>query len=230
MSKKFNIDLLKEILKKYKINPKNISIYMEALTHPSYRNEHNMKIDNQRLEFLGDMAISWVTCNYLFNLSDNLPEGEMSLIKSKVTSGEVFSKIAKELKIDELLMIGNGIAISGITNKILEDAFEAFIGAIYKDQGIKKVYQVIESLIFKKIENKELDIQKSPKSKLQELLMSSNGKSIKSIKYERNEISENIKKVKIKVGDIIYGVGIGANFKEAEQKAAQDALDKYSQK
>lgn len=230
IKKNMNLKLLLEVLHKYKINPKSMSIYMEALTHPSYKNENNIKIDNQRLEFLGDMAISWVTCNYLFNLDDNLSEGEMSLIKSQVTSGGIFTKLAKELKLDKLIMIGNGIVATGITDKILEDVFEAFIGAIYKDQGIKKVYTIIETLIFKKIENKELVINKPPKSLLQELLMSSNGAGIKSIKYIRNIIDEHTKEVKISASGIIYGVGRGSSFKEAENKAAENALKKYQMK
>lgn len=230
INKNINTKLLLEILNKYKINPKNLSIYIESLTHSSYKNENNIKIDNQRLEFLGDMAISWVTCNYLYNLPSKLPEGEMSLIKSQVTSGKVFASLAKVLELDKLIMIGNGIVTSGINDKIMEDAFEAFIGAIYKDQGIKKVYYVIDSLIFKKIENKELVIKKPPKSLLQELLMSSKGTGSQSIKYVRKEKNDHTKEVQVIVSGIIYGVGTGANYKEAENNAAKNALEKYSKK
>lgn len=160
----YNIDniLLKSedvtlMFKKFKINivPKNISIYQEALTHVSYTKEEYINIEpsilvnnipnsldlfnksNERLEFLGDTVIKCVFSGYLFQRFDTEDEGFLTRLKTKIEDKDSLARYAKRLGIDQYLIISKYIEDNNgrNSNKLLEDAFEAFLGALYIDLG-----------------------------------------------------------------------------------------------
>ncbi|MDE6289451.1 MAG: ribonuclease III [Ureaplasma sp.] len=224
-----NHNLLKKILTKYKINPKNYSVYIEALTHPTYSNEKKLNYSYQRLEFLGDAAISWIVSNYLFK--SNLTESEMSLRKSNIVKGQTLAKIAREdFELESLILRGNGL--SEITDKILEDIFESFIGAIYKDQGIKKVQKILDEVLLKKVDNNSINLEKTYKTQFQECIMKNqknNSNLNGGIKYIHFWMEEKKQwHVELSFDNNVYGTGIANKKKQAEELAAKEAMEKLA--
>lgn len=221
----FNIKLLEEILNKYNIRIQKLSIYIEAFTHSTYANENKKKYNYERLEFLGDSAISWIVTNYLFSHTKN-NEGVMSTIKAKLVSGINFSKIAKSLHFDKLILVGQGIQKEGISDKVLENVFESFIGAVCQDSGIKKASLLINDLIIKPYKNGEISVEKPYKTLIQEALGRTEKNEIKYIPLNSNNIVP--RKVKLVFNSNIYGYGEGKSLHEAEENAAKDAYMKLS--
>ena len=109
----------------------------EALTHRSYANEieKGRRFNNEKLEFLGDAILNLITTEYIYDLYEKKTEGELAKLKSQIISEPVFSTIASELELGEYLYLSNGEVMSGGRHRrsILGDAFEALIGAIFKD-------------------------------------------------------------------------------------------------
>lgn len=219
----YNLEL-KNFLKKFNIfNPKNLSIYIEAFTHKSFANENNLKYNYERLEFLGDSAIDWVVTNYLYNYEKKSDEGSLSLIRSNLVKKQTLAKCCVDMGLDRFIRFGKG-AKNNISNEsIYEDVFESFIGAVARDQGIKKVVKIVENTIMYYYKNNEFNI-KDYKTQLQELLQS---KGINPPEYQKITTDHSkIKKVVVLYDGCVYGQGEGLNFKEAEQNAAQNALSK----
>ncbi|MDE6472796.1 MAG: ribonuclease III [Ureaplasma sp.] len=228
MTENVNHKLLKKILTKYQINPKNYSVYIEALTHPTYANEKKLNYNYQRLEFLGDAAISWVVTNYLFK--SNFSEAEMSLRKSNIVKGQTLAKIAREdFQLEDLVLKGNGLTV--ITDKILEDIFESFIGAIYRDQGIKKVQKILDTVLLQKVDNNSINLEKTNKTKFQECIMK-NQKNAQNnenaIKYVHQYLDTKEWYVELIFDNHIYGKGIASKKKDAEELAAKEAMEKLA--
>lgn len=221
---KKHLELLKEKLDEFKISPKNLDIYLEALTHSSFANEYNLKYNYEKLEFLGDAAISWVISNYLYSLKQ-LSAGEKSIKKAKLVSGKNFVRISGEIQLDKLVFVGKGLQ-NNITNKILEDCFEAFMGAIAQDQGIRKMATIIDKYIIKPYEAGLIDTDKPFKTLVQEVLMRTEKKDIKYVPIQNAQ--NNFRKVKLVFDNQVYGIGIGKSLREAEEAAAHDAYSKLT--
>jgi len=159
----FNMLIVSEdislMFKKFKIKivPKNIMLYQEALTHTSYTKNEYINIDpsilinnvpntlnlfdksNERLEFLGDTIIKCIFSEYLFKRFDTEDEGFLTKLKTKIEDKESLARYAKRLGIEQYLIISKHIEENNGRNssKLLEDAFEAFIGALYTDLGFE---------------------------------------------------------------------------------------------
>ncbi len=128
----------------------NFSLLQEALTHRSYLNENrNYRFaHNERLEFLGDAVLELVVTEYLF-LNFNKPEGELTAWRAALVNGEMLSKIAQEMNLDDYMLMSKGERkdTGKARQYILANAMEAIIGAIYLDQG----YQTAKEFISKKV-------------------------------------------------------------------------------
>lgn len=112
------------------------SLLAQALTHASVA--PSRLLSNERLEFLGDAVLGLVVCNELYSSYDELLEGDMTKIKSSVVSRQTCAVIAEELGICELLFLGKGMAVSGpLPQSVAAAVFEAIIGAIYLDGGLE---------------------------------------------------------------------------------------------
>ncbi len=196
-----------------------------AFSHRSFSNENSSDIDNnEKLEFLGDSVLGMVVSDYLFRIMADKPEGDLARIKSFVVSEDSLAGIAKNIKVDNFILIGKGEEYSGGRSKkaILADCMEAIIGAYYLDSGFKSVQNFILKYLIpeinKVIENKH---RKDYKTLLQEYVQ----KNYKS--YPRYNL---VKKtgpdhdrtfwIEVKVKGTAYGPGKGKNKKEAEQQAA----------
>lgn len=207
---------------------KDLVLLNLALSHRSFSNENpDLRDNNERLEFLGDSVLGVVVSTYLFQVLPDRPEGDLAKIKSFVVSEDILSRLAKEMNLHSLLLIGKGEEHSGGRDKkaILADALEALFGAIYLDSGFETAQKLILKLIIPEI-NKVLEDKhkKDFKTLLQEFVQ----KNFKT--YPRYVLSKKTGPdhdktffMEVLVNNDVLGSGHGKNKKEAEQMAAGEA-------
>ncbi|KXZ40070.1 ribonuclease-3 [Alkalithermobacter thermoalcaliphilus JW-YL-7 = DSM 7308] len=211
---------------------KNKSYIIEALTHSSYANENkrfNVK-HNERLEFLGDSVLGIVISHHLFEDRKELPEGELTKLRANIVCEESLNEVAVSINLGEYLLLGKGEEATGGRERvsILADAFEAVIGAIYLDGGIESAKKFIMDTMKEVIEDSiKGKVFRDYKTHLQEMLQS---KESEKIVYEvlKETGPDHNKKflVQVKQGDQILGTGEGKTKKEAEQRAAKQAIQR----
>ncbi len=196
-----------------------------ALCHRSYANEIDIDVDNnEKLEFLGDSVLGLVSSEYLFTTLSDQSEGEMAKIKSFVVSEASLSKIAKQIRVDNFILIGKGEEYSGGRSKraILADCLEAIIGAYYLDSGLKTVRAFILNLLIPEIDAvRENRHEKDYKTLLQEYAQKrfKTYPRYKTVK-KRGPDHDRTFWIDVLINDRSFGPGIGKNKKEAEQRAA----------
>lgn len=216
---------LQELLSKHGLKAKNINLYLQALTHPSYSNEKKHEKSYQRLEFLGDAILSKLSAEKIYTRYPYMDEGEMTIIRSNSVNGENLSKFTIELGLDNLIRFGNNNETLRKNKKILEDIFESFVAAIYLDLGEKAVMKFLETSVFKFIETSKEKEAKNPKTVLQEFLQA---ESRENIVYIAKEARGGFK-AKVLHDDTIFGKGWGRTKKDAEISAAKNALEKLGE-
>lgn len=215
-----------EILKRLNVIPKDITIYETAFTHSSFCNENKGFEDYERLEFLGDKVLDFIVSEFLYRKRHVL-EGEMTKIRASHVCEEALAEYSLNCNFDKNLRLGKGEELTGGRSKkaILADVFEAFIGALYIDQGLDIVRKFVDMTVIDSI-NKNEEIFNDYKSLLQELVQTDK-KSLEYILINETGPSHDKKfTVNVVVSNIVYGTGVGKTKKEAEQNAAKDALDK----
>ena len=202
-------------------------------THPSYANENNLDEDNQRLEFLGDSLLGFIVSNFLYENFEDKDEGFLSHFKSQLVSTETISNFAKKLEIDKKLLLSSGEEKNkGRENqKILADSFEAYLAYIFLKKGLKKAKKLVEELLKEEIEIKKEKLEKlDSKSNLQQICQKK-GLPIPEYKINCQEGPPHkpVFKIDVFIEGKYFGSGIGASKKEAEQKAAEEALKKLKE-
>ena len=211
-----------DFLEKYDIKIENEGLLLEALTHSSYSNEHNVP-NYERLEFLGDAVLEAITSEY-FYLNTDEKEGAMSKIRASYVCENALAYYAKEIGIDKYIRVGNG-QMHDINDTIIADVFEAVLAVIFLECGFDVAKKYIYKTVIPSIEAKK-DFLSDYKTKLQEMVQTDK----KSLEYEVTSESgpahDKTFEVIVKIDNIIYGKGIGKSKKEAEQNAALDALNK----
>ena len=224
-----------ELMEKINYRFKNEGYLKEALTHRSFSNENDKtkKFDNEKLEFLGDAVLNLITTEYIYNLEKDKNEGELAKLKSQIISEPVFSAIANDLKLGDYLYLSNGEILSGGRERksILGDAFEALMGAIFKDSDYYTTKDIALKFLLEKIDNlEEIEGTGDYKTILQEVFQS---KYRKMPEYEllstKGPDHNKEFKIAVKLDNKIYGVGIGKSKKEAEKNAAREALEKIEE-
>ena len=219
-----------KILNDFGIVPNDIELYKSAFAHSSYCNEKGIKDNYERLEFLGDAVLDLVISEYLFKTL-NVKEGEMTKLRASYVCENALYEYALKLKFNEYIKVGKGEESSGgkFRKAILADTFEAFVGAIYLDQGLEKVKEFIRATVIPVIEDSDKVFFSDYKSLLQELVQTDQ----KSVEYELvNQTGPAHNKtftVVVKVDGIVFGKGSAKTKKEAEQEAAHDALKKKAE-
>ena len=215
-----------EILEKLNVVPNDLKLFETAFTHSSYCNENKDTESYERLEFLGDKVLDFIVSEYLY-LNRHLFEGEMTKLRASHVCEDALSEYSLNSHFDECLRLGKGEEITGGRSKkaILADCFEAFIGALYIDQGIEKTKEFVMSTVIRSI-NKNEELFNDYKSVLQEFVQT-NKKSLEYVLVRETGPSHDKEfEVNVIVENIVYGTGIGKTKKEAEQNAAKDALSK----
>ncbi len=222
---------MEKLLKKFNIRPKNRALFVESLTHSSYINEHdNYKENLEKLEFMGDAVLQLLVSDLIYKYGNPEDEGIMSLMRSNLVRAESLAVFAKKIDLGSYLLLGSGEEKTGGRNRlnILADAFEAFIGAIFIDQGYEKAKVVVKKIFLGPLKNLKLDELIDYKTKLQEVVQSDSRKTIKYVELSRKGASNRpyYKFAVILDGKLELARGEGKSKKEAQQDAAKKALDK----
>ena len=220
-----------DFLDKYGIKYKNSKLIKHAFYHSSYVNEHKeLNGDNERLEFMGDAVLQIYSAKVLFNKTPKLDEGDMSKIRSNMVCENTLAKIAREFKLNDFLLLGQGEEKTGGRDRdsIISDMFEAFIGAIYIDTNIDNTFKLLDILFKNHIDNMNEDVI-DYKTRLQEYVQSDSRKNIEyELIYSKGPCNKPEFKMAVKIDGIIYGYGIGSTKKDAQKMAAKDALLKVA--
>lgn len=215
---------------------KNIDLLKAAVVHKSYHEGDTQKeIDNERLELLGDAVIDLIISDYLYKRFQNMKEGDLSKIKAHLVSTTTLYKIAMGLNLGKFILLGKGEEKNkGRENtKIIASFFEALVGAIYLDQGFNKIYErvigfyqdLLTDLLQEKIKINDY------KSELQEFVQKkSNQLPMYSIIKEADKKPGLFFKATVYIDNKKSGQGQGKSKREAEQKAAFEALLKLGKK
>ncbi len=214
---------------------KNIEYLKTALTHSSYSNELKLRgkviESNERLEFLGDSVLSIVAANYLFNKYPDYPEGELTRRRAVIVCRDALSAYAKHFELGSFLFLGNGEEKNNARERksLLENTFEALMGAIYLD-GAENRMEFISNLVHPFFEKEILyweqgKVVKDYKSELQQMIQQS---GVDSLTYVVVATSgpDHAKtfEVEARMNSNIIGRGKGNTKREAEQNAAREAL------
>ncbi|NTW33401.1 MAG: ribonuclease III [Bacteroidetes bacterium] len=209
--------------------PKNILLYKLALCHRSASTQqiNGIRINNERLEFLGDAIISAVVAEYLFKKFPQKDEGFLTDMRSRIVSRDSLNKLSEKLGIKTFIKSNN----SFFSRSINGDALEALIGAIYLDKGFNFTRKIFITRIIKyhididEIESKDINF----KSKLIEWAQ----REKKQIEFVVvNEVGTGYNKhyiVDVLIDSVAFGNGRNYSIKKAEQNAAEKALSKISE-
>jgi ribonuclease-3 len=203
------------------------ALYDVALTHRSFAFENALEEHNERLEFLGDAVLQVVVTDLIFNRYPGLAEGEMARLRASVVNTNALASIAAELGIGEIMRLGKGEESSGGRQKfsLLANAFEAVIGALYLDKGIEHVARHLTPLFGKRLESSiQARARYDAKTALQEVAVRQTG-SLPSYRVAASGPDHDKRFVAhVYIEDRQFGSGSGTSKKEAEQKAATEAL------
>jgi ribonuclease-3 len=211
------------------IDPVDLKVYVESLTHRSFAREINVQSrGNEQLEFLGDSVLSFIITSYLYRNYGFFSEGRLAKIRSILISRRNLGSIARNLKIDKQILLSENEEFSEGRKKesILADALEAFIGALYIDKGINFTSQ----WFLNRFEDLIEEITKSPKisdykTYLQELIQADYSKLVKyNVEKSDGPDHDKIFYSIAMINDKVIGHGSGKSKKESEQEAAKDAL------
>lgn len=208
---------------------KNKNLLRNALTHSSYANERHWQYsaNNERLEFLGDAILELVSSDYIYQTNANMVEGKMTKMRASLVCEMSLASSAREIRLGEFLYLGRGERHTGGANRdsILSDAFEAVIGAMYRDGGLKPAGEFIHKYVLSDIEKKQLFYDS--KTILQEIIQSTFREDT-DIHYpilkETGPDHDKTFEVCCCINGKNYARGGGRTKKAAEQKAAYETI------
>jgi ribonuclease III len=211
------------------------NLLQQAFLHSSYVNENAIPAleNNERLEFLGDAILNLIAAEKIFQKFPNLSEGELTEIRVQLVREETLAQVSHELHFGDYLLLGKGEEVSGGRNRKsnLANVFEAFLGALYLDQGIQSVREFIIGQMgnmFDSIRPEEI-VKQNYKAKLQEHTQA----QFKILPFYKVTASigpdhDKTFTVEVRLGEEILGSGIGKNKKAAEMSAACTACQKLN--
>ncbi|MCL5004091.1 MAG: ribonuclease III [Patescibacteria group bacterium] len=204
-----------------------------ALTHRSYLNEHReVKCSNERMEFLGDAVLQFLSSRFLYEKFPDSPEGDLTNFRAALVCAPSLAKVSIELELGSYLFLSKGEEDSGgrLREYILANTFEALLGAVFLDRGIEACGRIVERYLFPGIDEiLKNHTYKDYKSLFQEL---SQEKYNQTPEYK--ELSawgpdhNKTFKMGVYLSAKLFGEGEGSSKQKAEQSAARDALAKLS--
>ncbi|MBD5157362.1 MAG: ribonuclease III [Butyrivibrio sp.] len=218
---------LREFEKKIGYTFRDTGLLELALTHSSYGNEiyHDKHHNNERLEFLGDAVLEITVSEYIFEKYDTEAEGELTKLRASIVCEPTLAFCAREIGLNDMIYLGRGEELTGgrFRDSIISDAFEAVLGAIYRDGGIECAKEFVKEHVLKDIDRKKLFVDS--KSILQEKVQAD---GLPSPEYEliRESGPDHCKEftVRVIVDGKTVGEGSGRTKKAAEQQAAYNAI------
>jgi ribonuclease-3 len=208
---------------------RNAALLKQAFTHTSYVNEQRgARIsDNERLEFLGDAVLQLTVSEYLYRKYPQRPEGELTRLRAGIVCEPSLVRFAEALEFGQVVLLGKGEELTGGRTRpsLLADAFEAFVGALYLDQGLEAVRQFLDRHLFPHLPDDGRAPLKDYKTELQEKVQQlGQGPLEYRIVEERGPAHDREFVAVAIVGRQTLGSGAGRSKKEAEQQAASEAL------
>ena len=206
---------------------KNKDLLKNALTHTSYAYEHRIK-SNEKLEFLGDSILEFISSKYLYNNYPKLKEGEMTKVRASVVCEESLYNIASKHNFSDFLYVGKSEKIHQGNRKvaIMADSVEALIAAIYFDSGLEEAEKFIVDNLKDEIEVASKNVgMKDHKTVLQEKLQVHGNVDIKyEIINETGPDHDKTFTAQVKLNGKVLATGTGKTKKQAEMDAADKAL------
>ena len=202
---------------------------LETLNHSSYANEHRSAevSSNERLEFLGDSVLGFVTAEFLFKTYGKLPEGDLTRIRAALVCEQSLYEVAKFLGLGQYLKLGKGEEAGGGRQRqsILADATEAVFAAVYLDGGMERVRELICRVLLSRAPAAEE--RRDYKTTLQEIVQRRSGQVLTYHMVDESGPDHNKTFLfQVRLNGAPVGQGRGHSKKEAEQAAARDALEK----
>lgn len=223
---------INELFKIINVQPKNVEIYELALTHSSFNADANTKhIDNERLEYMGDAVLDYVSADLIFNKFGEMEPGNMSKLRSFLVKTHSLSNYARKIELADFIKTGHSISQKQVnqSDKILEDCFEALIGAIYVDQGIKATFNFIKKMMEDDLLTYGQEDLTDYKSMLQEEMQAEHRESVHYVVTDMSgPAHDRVYTVNAMFNEIVLASGTGKSKKSAEQDAAKNALKKRS--
>ena len=220
-----------ELEKKLNYTFRDRKLLSEALSHSSYANEHRSAglKSNERLEFLGDSVLGFVTAEFLFAQHPDLPEGDLTRIRAALVCEQSLFEVAQKLDLGRYLKLGRGEEAGGGRKRtsILADATEAVFAAVYLDGGIGAASALIHRVLLD-AEREEVveERRRDYKTALQELVQRTPGRTITyQLVEETGPDPCRVFVMEVSVDGQAAGRGEGRSKKEAEQAAARAALE-----
>lgn len=221
---------LDQFFKKFNITPKNRELFEMAFTHSSFNSDaKTIHHDYERLEFIGDSVLGFVVASLIYKYHPEMKEGEMTRTRSSLVQSNSLAKYAINLGYNEYIRAGHSLSLEEASknHNILEDVFEAVIGALYLDQGIEFCIKFITKIFKDDVINFKIDDFKDYKSLLQEAMQAEYRESVTyRVIREMGPPHDKTFEVEVLFNNCILGKGSGKSKKEAEQNAASDALKK----
>jgi len=218
-----------ELSRRLNLSFENLSLLTRALTHRSYVNENpEATEDNERLEFLGDAVLDFIVGAWVYHRFPEMPEGNLTKIRSALVRNDQLAVFARDLGLGNALRLGRGEHIMGGSHRdaLLGSTFEAVIGAIYLDSGLKAVEAVVNPLL-EEAQDSILNRIHDPKSQLQEWAQS---QKMGAPRYQTISMSgpdhAKIFEVEVQIGEEVVGRGVGSSKHNAQSAAAGEALEK----
>lgn len=212
------------------ITPKNKDLYKSALTHPSCNANNKSKYeDYDKLEFIGDAVLGYVVADLSFSLHPEMNEGKLTKLRSNIVKRDSLANYARRIELYNYIHANKSFTADVLkaSDKILEDVFEAMIGAVYIDLGLDTAYEYIKKFVLDDILSGTLAEVIDFKTKLQEAFQAEHREAIQYVLVKKvGADNDPTFTIKAMYGDICLGIGEGHSKKIAEQAAAQDALSK----
>jgi len=208
---------------------RNVSLLRQAFTHTSYVNEQRgSRVEhNERLEFLGDAVLQLTVSEALYRMYPDRPEGELTRLRAAIVCEPSLVRFAEALEFGQVVLLGKGEEQTGGRSRpsLLADAFEAFVGALYLDQGLVEVNRFLNEHLFAHLPKEGQAPIKDHKTELQERVQHLGlGTLDYRILEERGPAHDREFVVEVRIGERRLGQGAGRSKKEAEQQSAAQAL------
>ncbi|QZZ19998.1 ribonuclease III [Leptothermofonsia sichuanensis E412] len=215
------------------LNFRDQQLLLQALTHRSYVNENPGAVHNERLEFLGDALLTFISGDYLYQQHPELAEDEMTRRRAALVNEKQLAKFALEIGLDSRMRLGRGaIQDGGFQNpNLLSCTFESVVGAWYldRDRNLEAVRPIIEDL-FNSVSLTPNQIRSNvdPKNQLQEWVQANIGPVLPQYITKRIGGPDHAPEylAQVLIGNQLYGEGTACGKKEAEKRAAENALSK----
>ena len=204
---------------------KNKELLQLAVTHSSYANEKGNHNNNERLEFLGDSVLGFITAEYLFSTRKDLPEGQLTKLRANAVCEKSLAVFANEIGLGNYLLLGKGEIMTGGRERpsILSDAFESVIAAIYLDGGMEEA----KKFVLRFVSKSETDVKAVTdyKTLLQEVIQKNPDEHLNYVlAAESGPDHDKTFTVEVYLNSNLIGTGTGHSKKKAEQSAAKEAL------